>query len=157
MPSHATVLPQPADPEIARPIAPSEVIVDDADSFGRNHRPRRLRRLRRAATGAGGPSTRGVRVGIGGNAMSMPGEGRGTVPIMAAPDDTSQDAYCVLIRELRRAGPEARVFMAADMSDAIRQLCLAGIRRRHPELDDGQAEQALRLRLLGTVANTPRA
>ena len=37
---------------------------------------------------------------------------------MAAPRDTSPEAYAVLIDALRAAGPEARVAMAADMSDA---------------------------------------
>jgi hypothetical protein len=76
---------------------------------------------------------------------------------MAAPRDTSRDAYAVLVEELRRAGRQARVSMAADMSDAIRELCVAGIRRRHPDFDDNDIEHALVELFLGAAAPTPKA
>ena len=73
------------------------------------------------------------------------------------PRDTSRQAYAVLVDELRRAGPDARVLMAADMSDAVRDLSVAGIRRQHPEFNDTQVEEALVERLFGTAAREPRA
>ena len=62
---------------------------------------------------------------------------------MVPPRDTSPDAYAVQIERLRRAGPAARVAMAADMSDAVLALAAAAIRRRHPEYDDAQVTHAL--------------
>ena len=75
---------------------------------------------------------------------------------MAAPRDTSPEAYAVLIDALRAAGPEARVAMAADMSDAVRELAIAGIRRQHPGFNDAQAGQALLERLLDPAAQKSR-
>ena len=76
---------------------------------------------------------------------------------MKAPRDTSREAYAVLVEDLRRAGPQARVLMAADMSDAVRELCVASIRRRHPEFDETEVEMALVERFLGPTAPTRKA
>ena len=62
---------------------------------------------------------------------------------MAPPRDTSREAFAVQVERLRHAGPEARVAMAAEMSDAVRELAVAAIRRRHPEWDDRQVGHAL--------------
>lgn len=69
---------------------------------------------------------------------------------MPAPRDTSREAYAAQLERLRQAGPEARVVMAAEMSDAVRELAVAAIRRRQPELDDSQVARALVERLHGT-------
>ena len=69
---------------------------------------------------------------------------------MPAPRDTSREAFAVQVERLRQAGPEARVAMAAEMSDAVRELALAAIRRRQPELDDRQIARALADRLYGS-------
>jgi hypothetical protein len=46
-------------------------------------------------------------------------------------------------------GPEARVRLAAEMSEDARSISLAGIRARHPEYDDARARRALFRLLLG--------
>jgi len=75
---------------------------------------------------------------------------------MSVPRDTSSEAYAAQVERLRQAGPEARVAMAAEMSDAVRELAVAAIRRRQPELDDSQVVGALVERLHGTPgAPTP--
>ncbi len=68
---------------------------------------------------------------------------------MPAPRDTSREAYAVQVERLRAAGPEARVAMAAEMSDVVRELALAAVRRRQPELDNDQVGRALAARLHG--------
>ena len=70
---------------------------------------------------------------------------------MTSPRDTSPEASAVQIEQLRQAGPEARVEMAAEMSDVVRELALAAIRRRHPEFDEGQVNRALAQRFLRDV------
>ena len=74
---------------------------------------------------------------------------------MSAPRDTSPEAFAVQVERLRQAGPEARVAMAVEMSDAVRELAVAAIRRRHPELDDRQVARELAERLHGTLAVPP--
>lgn len=74
---------------------------------------------------------------------------------MPAPRDTSREAFAVQLERLRQAGPEARVAMAVEMSDVVRELTVAAIRRRQPELDDVQVARALTERLHGTSAVPP--
>ena len=66
---------------------------------------------------------------------------------MVPPRDTSRNAYAVQIAQLRSAGPAARLAMAAEMSDAVRDLAAAGVRRRHPEYDATQVAEVLIERL----------
>ena len=68
---------------------------------------------------------------------------------MPTPRDTSREAYAAQVERLRQAGPEARVAMAAEMSDAVRELAVAAIRRRQPGMDDRQVARALVERLHG--------
>lgn len=49
----------------------------------------------------------------------------------------------------RRMDPAQRCAIAAQMSVDARAIALAGIRRRHPDYDDGQARLALFRVLLG--------
>lgn len=70
---------------------------------------------------------------------------------MPVPRDTSTVAYAAYVEQLRQAGPEARVAMAAELSDAVHQLALAAIRRRQPDLDDSQVARALVEQLHGTL------
>jgi len=67
------------------------------------------------------------------------------VPITSG--DTSREAAAIQLEAWRRLGPEVRVALAAEMSDEIREVSLAGIRSRHPDYDDDQAGRAL-LRLI---------
>ena len=62
---------------------------------------------------------------------------------MAPPRDTSPNAHAVQIGLLRSAGPSARLAMAAGLSDAVRELALASIWRRHPEYDAAQVAEVL--------------
>jgi len=46
----------------------------------------------------------------------------------------------------RQAGPARRAQIAADLSDAVRETTMAGIRRRHPEYSEREvADEFLRL------------
>ena len=52
--------------------------------------------------------------------------------------DTDADAEAVQLEVYRRMTPAQRVMMAAQMSEDVRTLAIAGIRRRHPaySIDD---------------------
>lgn len=50
--------------------------------------------------------------------------------------DTTPDARDVQREVWRRLGPEGRVQLVLEMSDALRRLALAGITDRHPDLDE---------------------
>jgi hypothetical protein len=50
--------------------------------------------------------------------------------------DTTPEAAELQLRLLKAAGTAARATMAAELSDAVRETALAGIRRRHPELTE---------------------
>ena len=71
---------------------------------------------------------------------------------MTMPRDTSREAFAVQIERLREAGPEARANMAAELSDVIRELTLAGIRDRHPDFDDRDVYAAFVHALIPIVA-----
>jgi hypothetical protein len=65
------------------------------------------------------------------------------------PWDTDITAHEAQIVAYRRMGPEARVRLAAEMSEDARRISLEGIRARHPEYDDDRARRALFGLLLG--------
>jgi hypothetical protein len=50
--------------------------------------------------------------------------------------DTSARAAAVQLSLYRKAGPAARVRVAVELSDAVRETALSGIRRRHPEYSE---------------------
>jgi hypothetical protein len=50
--------------------------------------------------------------------------------------DTSARAAAVQLALYRKAGAAARVRIAVELSDAVRQTAIAGIRRRHPEYSE---------------------
>ena len=52
--------------------------------------------------------------------------------------DTSPAAHALQMRLYREAGPQRRAEMAAEMSDALRDLCRAGIRMRHPDFSEAE-------------------
>jgi len=54
------------------------------------------------------------------------------------PLDTSPAAYEYLIERYREIGPDGRSRIAAELSDAVRQTSLAGIRQRHPEYSEAE-------------------
>jgi hypothetical protein len=67
----------------------------------------------------------------------------------ARPIDTDERAWRAQVEAVRRLGPDGRVRMAAKMSEDVRRIALDGIRRRHPEYDEGQARDALLTALYG--------
>jgi hypothetical protein len=53
-----------------------------------------------------------------------------------AVSDTTPRAAAIQLALYRKAGPSARAQIAVELSDAVRETALAGIRRRHPEYSD---------------------
>lgn len=50
--------------------------------------------------------------------------------------DTSIRAAAVQLSLYRKAGPSGRARVAVELSDAVRETTVAGIRRRHPEYSE---------------------
>lgn len=51
-------------------------------------------------------------------------------------NDTTAAAHEIHLRAYQKAGPERRAEIAAELSEAIRELSRAGVRMRHPELSE---------------------
>jgi hypothetical protein len=66
-----------------------------------------------------------------------------------APRDTSAAARRVQLEALRRLDGPTRLRMALEMSDEARDVCLAGIRHRHPDWTDAAVRRELLRLLLG--------
>jgi hypothetical protein len=58
---------------------------------------------------------------------------------MAVTDTTPRTA-ALQLRLYREAGPSGRAQIAADLSDAVRETTLAGIRRRHPDYSEDEVK-----------------
>ncbi len=65
------------------------------------------------------------------------------------PRDTSPEARRVQLEAYRRMGPERRVALAIELSNQAREIALAGIRARNPELSQSEAQRILSRRTLG--------
>jgi hypothetical protein len=63
--------------------------------------------------------------------------------------DTTPAAHDAQIRCYRAMSGAARVALAAQLSEDVRAIALAGIRARHPEYSDRDAWYALRRTMLG--------
>ena len=63
--------------------------------------------------------------------------------------DTDDKARAVQLAVLRRLGPSERVRIAAEMSEDVRRIAIEGELRRHPELSQAEARQAVLDRLWG--------
>jgi hypothetical protein len=50
--------------------------------------------------------------------------------------DTTPRAAAIQLQLYREAGPSRRAQIAAELSDAVRETALAGIRRRHPDYSE---------------------
>lgn len=50
--------------------------------------------------------------------------------------DTTPRAAAIHLQLYREAGPSRRAQIAVELSDAVRDTALAGIRRRHPEYSE---------------------
>jgi hypothetical protein len=57
--------------------------------------------------------------------------------------DTSPAAHVMQMRLYREAGPQRRAEIAAELSDAIREMCRTGVRLRHPEFSDTEVTQEM--------------
>ena len=57
-------------------------------------------------------------------------------------NDTTPAAAAIQLMLYRRLGPSGRAQIAADLSDAVRETALAGIRRRHPEYTEAEVRQS---------------
>jgi hypothetical protein len=65
--------------------------------------------------------------------------------------DTDEKARAVQLAVLRRLGPSERVRIAAEMSEDVRRIAIEGELRRHPDLSEAEARQAVLDRLWGTT------
>jgi hypothetical protein len=50
--------------------------------------------------------------------------------------DTTPRAAAIHLQLYREAGPSRRAQIAVELSDAVRETALAGIRRRHPDYSE---------------------
>ena len=56
--------------------------------------------------------------------------------------DTTPRAAAIQLQLYRQAGPSRRAQIAVDLSDAVRETAVAGIRRRHPEYSEREVVAA---------------
>lgn len=76
--------------------------------------------------------------------------GRLKLPFMSTrPADTSPEAWRVQQDALSRIGPAARFRAAVEMSDAIREIQIEGVRSRHPVWDRRRVVHHIVLSQLG--------
>jgi hypothetical protein len=68
--------------------------------------------------------------------------------------DTSPEAAAVQLERYRALGPSGRVQIAVDLSDAVRQTAMDGIRRRHPEYSDERVSRAFLTLVYGPAKKT---
>ena len=59
------------------------------------------------------------------------------------PRDTNAAAHAAQVAAVRRLGPDGRVRIAVEMSEATRRIALEGLLRRRPELSIRDAIQIL--------------
>ena len=65
------------------------------------------------------------------------------------PVDTEDGARDAQVAAVRRLGTSGRLRLAAEMSEDARRISIEGERRRHPELTEAEARQAVLRRLWG--------
>lgn len=65
------------------------------------------------------------------------------------PSDTDEKARAAQLAVLRRLGPAERIRLAAEMSEDVRRIAFEAERRRHPELTQAEARQAVLDRIWG--------
>ena len=72
------------------------------------------------------------------------------------PRDTTLDAWRAQQDALSRIGPAARVQVAIELSDAVREIQIEGVRARHPGWDRRRAVRHIVLSQLGVdLADLP--
>lgn len=65
------------------------------------------------------------------------------------PLDTTPNAYKKQIEILRKLSPERLALISFELSDNVRQIAIAGIRKMHPEFNETQIRRELLRRLVG--------
>lgn len=68
--------------------------------------------------------------------------------------DTTDEALGVQRDAWRRLGPEGRVRVAIELSEAAQRIALAGLRSRHPALTDDELMRLFVARTHGTGLDT---
>ena len=66
------------------------------------------------------------------------------------PEDTSPEAWHVLIGILRAMSPQQRLERTFELSDFIREVCASGIRRQYPNASEREVFLRLTQRMLGS-------
>jgi len=67
----------------------------------------------------------------------------------AIPGDTTIEAARKQIEILRQMSPEKRALISFELSDNVRQIVIAGIRKLHPDFTDTQIKMELLRRTVG--------
>jgi len=65
------------------------------------------------------------------------------------PSDTTPEAHRKQIEILRKMSPEQRAITSLELSDNVRQIAMAGIKKQHPDFTDTQIRRELLRRLVG--------
>jgi hypothetical protein len=60
---------------------------------------------------------------------------------MIVPADTTAEAFAAQALRLRKMTPSERLSEALNMCDWMRDVCAAGVRRRHPEFGEGRVSE----------------
>lgn len=68
------------------------------------------------------------------------------------PRDTSKEAAEIQLEIQRQLGPSGRLELVNEMSDFARELAMAGLRRRRPDLNEEELHRELILCLYGRDA-----
>ena len=68
---------------------------------------------------------------------------------MSGKSDTRPELEPIIIEGYRRMPPSQRLKMALEMSETIRDLAKAGIRKRHPGISDAELHKRLGALVLG--------
>jgi hypothetical protein len=67
------------------------------------------------------------------------------------PSDTSPEAAAIQAEIFRRMTTEQRLRLALEMSESMRNVALAGLRSRHPELTEQELSRELMRLMYGFV------
>jgi hypothetical protein len=67
--------------------------------------------------------------------------------------DTTPEAAAIQEEGYRQLGPSGRFKVAAELTNAVRELARAGIRRRHPEYTDEQVARQMASYIYGLNAD----
>ena len=65
------------------------------------------------------------------------------------PRDTTPDAHRKQMEILRKLSPDRLALISFELSDNVRQIAIAGIRKMHPEFTETQIRRELLRRLVG--------